>query len=472
VTSSSKPNAPKRHTATENAVKALAARTVPSVSKQPMTRMRPGSYGGETWLLIDKAAEDFDALVTSLHARPGWKETYALRSVERLVDRMLASALIEQRAAQTGTPVLPKESLSAVVREVLDGQIGVHERLFTVPLSGVRFLVPLENFMGVTFRMVTPEDVATWKLHLEEIVDTLEVDDPAELAEAQDQARTQFHATFDRLLQAPVAECIVRSDAGLGRDLARTRVAGALVVLRAGIPLLSATTWNVAVGVEGEVKREVATMFEMTADRSDMTVHEHSRGPVVHLEIGEWAREELRRWGVLHAAAIATTQDLTKTDNIDVMLLNAVIRLGKAAGHGEDNGTRFLELVSALESLFSPGKGAPVMSTIVESVALLIGADLPGRIQLAGQLKKLYNQRSRVTHGEDAQIELNDVVALQQICYRCVRIVFEQRETLKDRQGLRRRIEELRYSLPAPTPAVVPPPPVAVPEEEQRPEGS
>ena len=57
-----------------------------------------------------------------------------------------------------------------------------------------------------------------------------------------------------------------------------------------------------------------------------------------------------------------------------------------------------IELVTALEALFSPGKDGEMKFRIAQRAALLLGKDASDRERLAHFLRKLYDGRSQILH--------------------------------------------------------------------------
>lgn len=98
----------------------------------------------------------------------------------------------------------------------------------------------------------------------------------------------------------------------------------------------------------------------------------------------------------------------------------------------------FIDSAIALENLF--GGPSELTLRISTSVAYLLGNDTKSRIEIQSKIKKLYNDRSKIVHGE-SKSDLNQIMKNRDysiaVCLKSISILFNYPELLKCNSGER-----------------------------------
>lgn len=109
---------------------------------------------------------------------------------------------------------------------------------------------------------------------------------------------------------------------------------------------------------------------------------------------------------------------------------------------------RFLSLITCLEVLFTPesGSGLPISAAIAESVALLKSTELEERKVLAKYIKKLYEDRSHITHGRETTIDVARVRELEDVVCWAIRFALEHISSFAKIETLKQHIQDLKFA--------------------------
>ncbi len=110
--------------------------------------------------------------------------------------------------------------------------------------------------------------------------------------------------------------------------------------------------------------------------------------------------------------------DHVKTTPLERGLFNATNLIGEALMY-EDENQQLINLMSAIEALveekvFTQG----ITDQVCERVAFLLGDKKQGRLNIYNKLRKLYDKRSNLSHGNSLVVTHYDVVYLWNIAFR------------------------------------------------------
>jgi len=115
----------------------------------------------------------------------------------------------------------------------------------------------------------------------------------------------------------------------------------------------------------------------------------------------------------------------------------------------------FLKAAIALETLFTPQESAiitpSILSSLSESLAMLL-ADLPDeRLEVERQVKKLYEKRSSIAHSGSANVDPLEVHSIQAIARAAILKIFtyEELNQLQSTKELLALIKTNKYAGPS-----------------------
>jgi hypothetical protein len=163
---------------------------------------------------------------------------------------------------------------------------------------------------------------------------------------------------------------------------------------------------------------------------------------------------------VMRAMGIFTVSDIMRTQSpsdLEEALLRAIHWFASSQQQRE-LAHQLLSLVTCLETLLAPEGGAPISATLAENAAFLLARDFEVRRGLKELVKRMYDARSRISHGGSRPVLENEVNELRIICggilVEVTRLVEEDRQKsapkLPDTKALRCLIEDKRLGQSAP----------------------
>lgn len=120
--------------------------------------------------------------------------------------------------------------------------------------------------------------------------------------------------------------------------------------------------------------------------------------------------------------------------------------LANSRDHYDPN-NRYVSLVIALECLFSTPENdyRTITSAIAEGVAYLLGESPDDRKRLYKLSKTFYRTRSKMVHGEQRTVKLEEINDLSEITEKCIRKFLEKRSEWRTRDDFVSYIEELKF---------------------------
>jgi Apea-like HEPN len=162
----------------------------------------------------------------------------------------------------------------------------------------------------------------------------------------------------------------------------------------------------------------------------------------------------------MQGMGLFTLSDIVRSQSpsdLEEALLRAVHWFASSQQQREST-NKLLSLVTCLETLLAPSDGAPISATIAESVAFLLAGDFDVRKGLREFVKRMYDSRSRISHGGTKPVLEHEIHELRILCggilVEVTRLVEEDRQKsqpmLTDTKALRRLIDDKRLGQPAP----------------------
>jgi hypothetical protein len=127
------------------------------------------------------------------------------------------------------------------------------------------------------------------------------------------------------------------------------------------------------------------------------TPHKQGRSPYT---INPKETEILKRWVVFYRSSNCKTTMTKKPSGFGQMLLRSA-EYYRSSLSREKAPERLVDLAIALESMFTPSSAHTELTfRISQNVSQLIGEDAPSRIEVSKLVKKLYERRSALLHGQ------------------------------------------------------------------------
>jgi hypothetical protein len=197
---------------------------------------------------------------------------------------------------------------------------------------------------------------------------------------------------------------------------------------------------DIRIGLDGDHPRADRRVFVSSC--AGVVVTGDAVGSIRPLIIDEDAIEHMRETGAMSLAGFLTIE---KPSKFQESLLRSVHWLSSAITQSEHE-NKYLHLIIALETLFTPPKGEPIANTIAESTALIINNTLTGRKQIKKAIKQAYGARSIIAHGGKKPITDSDYYKLLIYVINVLMNLIKKDSEFKDLQELMDHLEDKKFS--------------------------
>jgi hypothetical protein len=399
--------------------------TESSSDRVPLIRIREGFQ----FSFIEENAQKFKKLVSELLNKLNWSEKYT----EKIVDDKVTELLVI--AKNDSSDVVLSEKLQEMVEafDAINTEVVVY-----IPVAGM-FVNNAIELGGVLFQKNSPEYSKNIKDALERNIRAT-AHTPEELVGILE----KIDVILKRILKFPViAEFKFVATDERAQELGITKLRRILDVINVSIPLIYNENMKVQVGLGDEVI--FSTLETLTISEQSGNINQQRLGPYQLFSLDQEIILKMKSYGFIEA--INFEQDYKNLTGIQKAYLQGLYWLANAQNQIEPE-NKVLSLITCLETFFSPSKdsGLPISNTISESIALLVFSDLEQRKNLRSQIKELYNLRSRITHGSQIQVSVEDIGNLRNIAYWTVKYIFENFNKYKTLDDIRNHVDDLRMS--------------------------
>ena len=373
--------------------------------------------------LIGKNLDAYNSLLRNLLIDEKWSEKFS----EKYVDNVLQDGIFNilnygiEKAA---------ESFLETCNEVETYSI---EQTVYIPLSGISMYDIEEFCLGmIKFKRIT-------RKALEEILEAIQ----AVLKENKTLSEEQkfFIQAIDESLSSELSEKIcavyqIIAEPTRARELAEQEIQLALDLLRYSIPILHRDEEFVRIDLSSQPSFLLALIL------SSGSFQENWRSSNHNYEISPSNLRILEEIGVFKVSDLLKQPKLNDFEN---MLLRGIHWFASSQIQAKKE-NEFLNLVTCLEVFFTQKGGEPISTSIAEGIALVLGSDLAERKRLKSRVKKLYGNRSEVSHGGHVAILDQDCIELKFIAMDLLREMIQLKETFNSRKMLTEWLEDKRLS--------------------------
>ena len=163
----------------------------------------------------------------------------------------------------------------------------------------------------------------------------------------------------------------------------------------------------------------------------------------VPLEVSKETLASMNQLGLDHLSQILANESPT---DFEETLLRSVSWFAKSrsAPAIED---KFLSLIIALETLFTPkGAGVSISTSIAEALVLVSIKGLEARKKTKKKVQAFYAKRSAISHGGTKQVLEMEVLELTVMVFITVQVLLKKTGDIKTREELQAWIEDLKLS--------------------------
>jgi hypothetical protein len=397
--------------------------------------------GPSAFRLLDEDAEAYVKLVKDMLANDDWELKFSELTASFEVNRIIG--ILRQSPSRATAQRLLDE-----VAKKMDTYRTVHRAY--VPLAGIE-----TDFLPVEIGNVTLMDIS--RAEAAEIsASAVSVIDRYEGTEQEIERATAY---WDNKIRdglegkvCAVFEAVAEPDRIIERAEDEARRAVDLLMFASSAlypPSL------VGIALEGELLSSTrqAVVAGPTAE-SEFTSARRRVGSITTFSFTPDHVEVMRGMGIFTLSEIMRSPS---PSDLEAALLRAIHWFASSQQQRELS-HQLLSLVTCLETLLAPEGGAPISATIAENAAFLLARDFEVRRVVKEFVKRMYDARSRISHGGSKPVLENEVNELRIICggilVEVTRLVEADRQTsapgLPDTKALRSLIDDKRLGQSAP----------------------
>ena len=188
--------------------------------------------------------------------------------------------------------------------------------------------------------------------------------------------------------------------------------------------------WNVRICLMHESNPRIKSVVGYSDER--FVSSESVSGPLKNLKLSEAFIEKMEQSGANKLLGLISKVSLTEFEE---KLLLAIHWLATSQMQ-YDNESKFLNLVSALESLLTRDSSYPIAISVAEGAAILLGDDLSERIRIRDEVKEYYGKRSRLSHGGSKPVYDSDLEGLQHYTVSLLLVLLKRTDEFNNQDDL------------------------------------
>jgi Apea-like HEPN len=397
--------------------------------------------GPSAYRLLDEDAEEYVKLVKAMLANDDWGLKFSELTVSFEVNRIIGilRSSVSRAAAQ---------HLLDEVGQKMDAYDTVNRAY--VPLAGIE-----TDFLPVEIGNVTLMVVARPEAEKPIVSAFSTIESHGGTQPEIERANAYWENRISNDLEGKVCavfEAVAEPDRIIERAEDEGRRAVDLLMFAASA-LYSPSL--VGIALEGELLSSTRRTFVSgPAEESEITSAGRRVGSIAKFSFAPDHMEVMRRMGIFTLSQIVRSQS---PSNLEEALLRAIHWFATSQQQRE-LAHQLLSLVTCLETLLAPEVGGQISTTIAENAAFLLARDFEVRRGLKDFIKRMYDGRSRISHGGSKPVLENEIDELRIICggilVEVTRLVEEDREKnvpeLPDTKALRYLIDDKRLGKSAP----------------------
>jgi hypothetical protein len=372
-------------------------------------------------MLVDDDADEYQQLCTELLEKEGWEERFS----EKHVDAALVDLIDTIRSTADLRTV--EARFQALATEYADWS---EENVVYVPIVGLALRVDALELGRATLRPASSDFVSKLSSRVDEIL--AQMLNPPEWA-----GPMQRQLLAESFSQWAFAEVRVLAEASRARERAEDETRRALELLRYSTMLLLPPRYPVVFGLRGDVSFGHRTVPAFAANAEKFQIGNIPVG-LPSLEIDDTYVQRMAAIGVPTLSAMLTRDN---PSDFEEALLRAIHWLGNSDVE-PTNENKFLNLITAMEVLFTPRDRDPISTSVAEGVAFVLATTRGDWKTIKKRLKALYGKRSAVSHRGSRAILDAEVAELRSVAANVVRGLVSRTAEFATRDQLLEWIED------------------------------
>lgn len=338
--------------------------------------------GGVTSRLLFSASdEEYSSIKRQLYKEPEFVEKFS----EKFLDKKIRELV---RSVAAGPHGLDQELADFIeLLETYDTEYSIF-----LPLSGIEVQAHDQEFQlgNVCVVKSTPELRDEVKQVLRDILKQ----NPFYSDPQKDEFFSMTSLIVDRCFESPaMAKYSVVAEPIRAKERAEEETRRVIEVLRFYGMITCEPHWNVKVCLTHESSQRFR--YIVCYSNEMFTPSASVSGPETNLVLSNDFIEQMKKSGANKLLELISKVELT---DFEKKLLLAMHWLATSQMQ-YDNESKFLNLVSSLESLLTRDASYPIAISVAEGTAILLHDDLSERIRIRDSIKASYGTRSELSHG-------------------------------------------------------------------------
>jgi len=191
------------------------------------------------------------------------------------------------------------------------------------------------------------------------------------------------------------------------------------------------------IGLQGEYSWQSRYTPIIALDGSNFRTSNKVVGPLFKLELSAANLEIMRKLGIFTLGDLLAKE---KLNNFEQTLFLGIEWFSRYQIQSELK-NKLLNHITVLETFLTPTGDDPIQRSIAEGVAILLEDDVLARKSLIKKIKKLYTQRSKISHGYNKEILDIDVKELSIIAGSLIMTLIGLKDQFESKQELINWIE-------------------------------
>jgi hypothetical protein len=368
----------------------------------------------------------FNAIVTEMLRIDTFRERFSEQYIRDLFARFIIDILSESDDSAI------TRRFDQVIASLEDYAL---ENTAYIPITGIELEMERLSIGNITLRKMTKDDMLVVSQKF------VEMDNVARTSEEK-KAIQQSHEKFQNIISNVCAEftTIAEPYRVQERAIEETRRITEIFeyAIRSAAIVGNKPAEGMRMGIAGDFVQGERSIFVISQE--SINSYGQRLGPIPFL-IDSSKLEIMHRAGVFYLASLLQKP---QSSDFEKALLYGV-HWFSSSRHQVEKENRLLNLIACLESLLMPEQRVPIASTIAEGLALTLGEGKTERYWIRDLIRKLYDARSKISHGGRESVLNADLNSLELLTCSFIKFLLDNRDLFKHRKDIIGLLDDIKF---------------------------
>ncbi len=359
-------------------------------------------------------AIDLDSVYEIVESLFNQKKDWRIKFSEECLKEKINNIIISM--VNDGNCTRASNYLNEMIED-LDSYCLVH--VVYTPLSGIKMLIPSVKLGNVTLKCMDEDGVA-------ELI-------------AKIHPHISIHEDiYKYLLKHVCSEFRTVAEPIYATERAEEETRKAIDLLRYAIPFIAGQRSQI--GLEGEIFRTHRITLASSISGKGVYKSGSIVGPLGDLEISPQNIKIMKMIGIFRLSRMLQKDKMTNFEEAVLSSVHWFSNSQMKAGP-ED---QLLNLITCLEIILTPMDRDPIIQSVAEGIAIIIGRNAADRKKRIKQVRELYGKRSSLSHHGKGKVNDKDLWRLKQIALSLLRSVIDKSDEFKTLKEFHKWLEYRR----------------------------